>query len=63
MSQKIGEKMNALQALIVNLFHRIYYQKEGWAKNEFLGFPINQNPFDLHLYQEIIYQVRPDFIV
>jgi cephalosporin hydroxylase len=53
-----------MNPLIINLFHLIYYNsKESWPKNTFLGYPIMQNPFDLYLYQEIVFKVKPPFII
>lgn len=49
---------------IVNLFHRMYYcSHHTWLTNTFLGYPIWQNPMDLQIYQELIAERRPSFIL
>ena len=49
---------------IVNLFHRMYYSSHHtWLTNTFLGYPIWQNPMDLQIYQELIAERRPAFVL
>ena len=48
---------------ITDAFHRLYYHSLGWDRNSFLGYQIKQCPFDIHLYQELIFQLRPRFLV
>lgn len=52
---------------IVNEFHKLYYAsaRKGltWGNNNFLGIPIQKCPFDQMVYQEIIYNLKPDLII
>jgi cephalosporin hydroxylase len=50
---------------IGTLFHYAYYADKSntWKENRWLGYPIWQCPFDLQLYQEIIFRLKPPFIV
>jgi cephalosporin hydroxylase len=49
--------------LVARAFHRAYYAAGNWKGNTFLGFPVMQNPMDLHLYQELVYRLKPPFIL
>jgi len=47
-------------------FHRIYYQWAGpqtWEVNQFLGVKVLKCPFDLWVYQEILFETKPDLII
>ena len=48
---------------IIDTFHREYYHSLGWDKNTYLGYQIKQCPFDLQVYQELLFKLRPRFIV
>ena len=50
-------------ARIANNFHKLYYRSHNWTRNTYLGHPILQCPFDLLVYQEIVFTVRPRFII
>ncbi len=52
-----------LRHFIIDSFHRIYYNSETWQQNRFLGLRIEQSPLDLHLYQELVFSTRPNFII
>jgi len=52
---------------IINKFHQLYYnsghQEGTWQNTYWFGIPILKCPLDLWIYQEIIFDHRPDVIV
>lgn len=52
---------------IIDKFHRLYYysHKFGgtWKNTRWLGVSIYKNPLDLWIYQEIIFNLKPDIII
>ena len=50
---------------MIDQFHRLYYHspRRTWKNTRFLGVPVWKSPLDLWVYQELIYEVRPDVIV
>lgn len=54
-----------LRSPVVTLFHILYYEAaaETWRDTTWLGTEVQKNPMDLMVYQEIIYQTKPDWII
>lgn len=52
---------------IVNQFHKLYYDYSAiggsWNDTFFLGVPTQKCPLDLFIYQEILYELKPDIII
>lgn len=49
---------------IIEEFHKSYYNSLVWVNDtKWLGIPIAKLPLDLFLYQEMIYEIKPDVII
>lgn len=55
------------ESSIVNQFHMMYYDTEmegkTWGNTYWMGVPILKCPLDLWVYQEILNDVKPDWII
>jgi hypothetical protein len=50
--------------LLFDSFHTwFYYSPTTWSHSFWLGVPIQKSPFDTWVYQEIIYETKPDVLV
>jgi cephalosporin hydroxylase len=64
MNDADGVKTIAAFGPCIDTFHGLYY----WAasthkRNNYFGHALDQNPFDLFLYQELIVRLRPAFVL
>lgn len=50
---------------VIRRFHKLYYDQmhRTWLNTFWLGIGVQKNPFDLWIYQEMIYSLKPDLIV
>lgn len=56
----------ALQAKfagVVHAFHDLYYRSEVWKDTSWLGVNTRKCPLDLHVYQEILEEIRPELVI
>ena len=51
------------QVEITNLFHTLYYGSRVWEKTYYRGHHILKCPLDMWIYQEMIHELKPDFII
>ncbi len=53
-----------VRPLTIGGFHWLWFRSPStWRKHTFLGYPIKQCPFDLPIYQELVFKVKPAFIL
>src|SRR3989344_3031201 len=52
---------------VIDEFHKLYYESGllsgTWKNTYFMGVPAQKCPLDLFIYQEILYDVKPDLII
>lgn len=52
---------------IIDNFSKLYYDSylfgKSWGNTKWMGIPVRKCPFDLWMYQEIIYKYKPDIII
>jgi cephalosporin hydroxylase len=54
---------NYLRNSVIEMFNRVHYSSGVWWKTTWVGIPTQQNPCDMWTMQEIVSELRPDFIV
>ena len=62
-----GAALTKSEAGVVDAFHRLYYETEDgagtWKNMRWLGVDILKCPMDLWIYQELLFELRPDVIL
>jgi cephalosporin hydroxylase len=48
---------------IIDSFHNLFYNSLVWTNTYWLGVPVLKYPQDLWIYQEIVFELKPDLIV
>ena len=52
---------------LIDQFHKLYYDSSSfnktWKNTWWMGVPVGKCPFDLWIYQELIYEIKPDLII
>ena len=52
---------------IVDNFHKLYYYSSayglGWKNNFWMGIPIQKNPMDILIYQELLFEGKYDILI
>jgi cephalosporin hydroxylase len=55
------------RAEYIEQFHKLYYdayiENKTWGNTWWMGVPVRKCPLDLWLYQEMIFQLKPDVII
>lgn len=54
-----------MRQIVVEEFNKMYYDSIVWGRGatRWLGTPIQKCPTDLWIYQEIIFELRPDVVI
>jgi cephalosporin hydroxylase len=61
--EELGYMYRPAEQEVVDRFHKLFYDSDIWKSTKWLGVRTAQNPNDAWIHQEIIAQVKPDFIV
>jgi len=58
-------RQDSIRNAIVKEFQRLYYNTRSrtWQNTRWLGVPIIKCPFDLWVYQEMLFELRPSVVV
>jgi cephalosporin hydroxylase len=58
-------RRDAIRKSIVKEFQRLYYNTRSrtWKNTRWLGVPVIKCPFDLWVYQEILFELKPDVVI
>jgi cephalosporin hydroxylase len=59
----IGAVAEKKMRSIAEQFHELYYDSWVWQHTYWMGVPTLKCPLDLWIYQEILFELRPQFII
>jgi cephalosporin hydroxylase len=61
----LSRALRAMGGPVTQAFHILYYESAGktWENTRWMGVPILKNPLDLWIYQEIIFETKPDLLI
>jgi cephalosporin hydroxylase len=62
-TKEVKVPVELTQEQLVDKFHNVVYKSLAWDKTTWLGVHAQQNPNDVWSYQQIFYQLKPDFVV
>ena len=62
-SKADAQRIRGSLSRIINEFHTLSYGHGGWKQTKWMGVTTYKIPNDLWHFQEIIFEVRPDFII
>lgn len=48
---------------IVDAFHKLFYESGKWDELKYFGVPMQKCPMDLAIYQEMLYELKPDLVI
>jgi cephalosporin hydroxylase len=61
---KVEQHQKMTDQQIIDRYHEMYYESRNtWVSARWLGVITHQNPNDVWMHQEIISEVKPDFII
>lgn len=58
--------LNPVEKIVADLFHTMYYySSHTWNEGitRWMGVPVLQNPLDMWVLQELIFETQPDFLI
>lgn len=63
--QKVSENNKLEKNFIIDHFHKLYYEsyEKTWLNTYWFGLQTSKCPLDLWIYQEIIFEIKPDIII
>lgn len=62
---KAAATSNTSDQEVIDRFHHLYYNNDGrtWSNTRWLGVLAQKTPLDFWIYQEILYEIKPDVLI